>query len=189
MENTLIQIYLFVCQIYDTSSETCFQRVSNNSKPNFTDQELITIWLFAHLNEKFQKKQMRNFIKNYWLSWFPALPSYQSFVLRLNQLEPTFQTMGLPETTLFGDMAFADKEITELLKKQATKTIIPTVFKKAFLSTSILLLVCLTAFSQWTHPLEPIGKHYKTLAALSPAPNPNRASLELFVSKRVIYDT
>ncbi len=220
MENTLIQIYLFVCQIYDTSSDACFQRLSNNKQPDFTDQELVTIWLFAHFNDKFQKKQMHEFITNYWLDWFPKLPSYQTFVLRLNQLEPSFQTLGrtlieslaakteteidslidslpvmlaqhghsysarvareiadagfcaakktrfhgvrlhfiagrrggklpvpqqiwlcsaayhdskafkqqaidLPATTLFGDMAFADKEIAELLKEQATEIITP----------------------------------------------------------------
>jgi hypothetical protein len=36
--NTLIQIYLFVCQIYDTYSDTCFQRLSNNNEPDFTDR-------------------------------------------------------------------------------------------------------------------------------------------------------
>ena len=30
----------------------------------------------------------------YWREWFPRLPSYQTFVRRLNQLEPTFQTVG-----------------------------------------------------------------------------------------------
>ncbi len=62
MENQLIQIYLFVCQTYDTCSNSCFQRLSNNSKPLFTDQELLTIWFFAHLNGLFQKKQMFRFI-------------------------------------------------------------------------------------------------------------------------------
>lgn len=94
MENQLIQIYLFVCQIYDTYSEICFQRMSNNSEPLFTDQELITIWFFAHLNGFSQKKQMHNFIKNYWFDWFPLLPAYQTFVHRLNLLEPSFQTFG-----------------------------------------------------------------------------------------------
>jgi hypothetical protein len=94
MENQLIQIYLFVCQIYDTSPATCFQRLSNNREPEFTDQELITIWFFAHLNDCFQKKQMHKFICTYWHSWFPCLPAYQTFVLRLNQLEPSFQTVG-----------------------------------------------------------------------------------------------
>jgi hypothetical protein len=94
MENQLIQLYLFVCQIYDTYSETCFQRASNNGEPLFTDQELITIWFFAHLNGFTQKKQMHTFIKNYWFDWFPRLPAYQTFVYRLNQLESSFQTFG-----------------------------------------------------------------------------------------------
>ena len=94
MENLLIHIYLFVCQTYDTSSATCYQRLSNNRVPEFTDQELITIWFFAHLEGRFEKKKMHSFILNYWLDWFPRLPSYQTFVLRLNRLEPTFQTFG-----------------------------------------------------------------------------------------------
>jgi DDE family transposase len=94
MENLLIEIYLFVCQTYDTSSETCFQRLSHNREPDFTDQELITIWFFAHFEGCFEKKKMHRLIENYWREWFPRLPSHQTFVLRLNQLEPTFQTFG-----------------------------------------------------------------------------------------------
>lgn len=94
MKELLIQTYLFVCQVYNTSEASCFQRMSNNQKPVFTDQEIVTIWMFAHLNDKFQKKQMHQFIQEYWAEWFPALPSYQTFVYRLNQLEPTFQTLG-----------------------------------------------------------------------------------------------
>jgi Transposase DDE domain len=94
MENLLIEIYLFVCHVYDTSSQTCYQRLSNNSKPEFTDQELLTIWFFAHLEGCFEKKKMHELILKYWLDWFPRLPRYQTFVLRLNQLEPTFQTFG-----------------------------------------------------------------------------------------------
>ncbi len=94
MENLLIEIYLFVCQTYDTSSETCYQRLSNNRKPEFTDQELITIWFFAHLEGCFEKKKMHQLILEYWHHWFPRLPGYQTFVLRLNRLEPTFQTFG-----------------------------------------------------------------------------------------------
>jgi hypothetical protein len=94
MENLLIEIYLFVCQTYDTCSKTCFQRLSNNREPDFTDQELVTIWFFAHFEGCFEKKKMHQLILKYWPKWFPRLPSYQTFVLRLNQLEPTFQTFG-----------------------------------------------------------------------------------------------
>lgn len=94
MENLLIHIYLFVCQTYDTSAATCYQRLSNNRKPEFTDQELMTIWFFAHLEGCFEKKKMHRLIAKYWREWFPLLPSYQTFVLRLNRLEPSFQTFG-----------------------------------------------------------------------------------------------
>lgn len=94
MENQLIEIYLFVCHLYDTSSETCYQRLSNNRAPEFTDQELMTIWFFAHIEGCFEKKKMHRLIAKYWREWFPRLPSYQTFVLRLNRLEPTFQTFG-----------------------------------------------------------------------------------------------
>jgi len=94
MENQLIQLYLLVCHIYDTRSETCFQRLSNNSEPRFTDQELVAIYLFAHLNGKFEKKAMHRFIEQYWRHFFPRLPAYQTFVARLNLLEQTFQTIG-----------------------------------------------------------------------------------------------
>jgi hypothetical protein len=94
MENLLIDIYLFVCRVYDTSPATCYQRLSNNREPDFTDQELVTIWLFAHLEGCFEKKKMHRLIRNYWREWFPRLPGYQTFVLRLNRLEPTFQTLG-----------------------------------------------------------------------------------------------
>lgn len=94
MENQLIQLYLFVCQIYDTRSNTCFQRASNNSKPKFTDQELICIWFFGHLEGKSNKQQIYDLIVNYWADWFPRLPSYQTFCYRLNLLEQTFQSIG-----------------------------------------------------------------------------------------------
>lgn len=37
---------------------------------------------------------MYRLMENYWRAWFPRWPSYQTFVLRLNRLEPTFQTFG-----------------------------------------------------------------------------------------------
>ncbi|MCA1638514.1 MAG: transposase [Acidobacteria bacterium] len=94
MENQLIELYLFICQIYDTRSETCYQRLSNNRNPKFTDQELVCIWFFGHFNEKFNKQQIYNFILDYWADWFPLLPSYQTFCYRLNLLEQTFQSIG-----------------------------------------------------------------------------------------------
>ncbi len=60
MENQLIQIYLFVCQIYDTCSETCFQRASNK-EPLFTDQELITMRVLCPFKQLVAEKTNAQF--------------------------------------------------------------------------------------------------------------------------------
>lgn len=91
----LIQLYLLICELHDKRRATCFQRLSNNSNPGgITDEELLTIYCFGHLHGHFEKKAMHQFIKQYWLEYFPKLPSYQTFVARLNLLEPTFQSLG-----------------------------------------------------------------------------------------------
>jgi hypothetical protein len=92
MKNQVIQIYLLVCQLYDSHSSLKYQRDSN-FKPVFTDEEIITIYLFGQLNEKFNHRQIHQFIREYWSDWFPALPSYQAFNRRLNQLADNFQLL------------------------------------------------------------------------------------------------
>lgn len=92
MDNQLIQIYVLVCQIYDNRSSLKYQRLSN-FKPLFTDQEIITIYLFGQLNEKFNHRRIYDFIQDYWLEWFPNLPSYQAFNRRLNLLTDNFQVL------------------------------------------------------------------------------------------------
>lgn len=92
MKNQLIQIYLLVCQIYDNHCSLKYQRASN-FKPAFTDEEIITIYLFGQLNEKFNHRQIYDFIRQYWLDWFPELPSCQAFNRRLNLLTDNFQIL------------------------------------------------------------------------------------------------
>lgn len=92
MKNQLIQIYLLVCQIYDSHSSLKYQRLSN-FKPVFTDEEIITVYLFGQLNEKFNHRQIHSFIKEYWHAWFPDLPSYQAFNRRLNLLTDNFHSL------------------------------------------------------------------------------------------------
>jgi len=92
MKNQLIQIYLLVCHIYDSHSSLKYQRASN-FKPVFTDEEIIIVYLFGQLNEKFNHRQIHRFIQEYWLDWFTRLPSYQAFNRRLNLLTDNFQSL------------------------------------------------------------------------------------------------
>lgn len=94
MENKLIELYLLVCGCHDTNKKACFQRQSNNRKaPQLTDDELMTIYLFGHLNRHYQQKAIYDFTRQYWHAWFPRLGSYQAFNRRLSQLEPNFQVL------------------------------------------------------------------------------------------------
>ena len=63
------------------------QRYSNNSKPLFSDEEILTIYLFVGQEQKYtQVKDIHNFAKEYLLDWFPHLVSYQTFNYRLNRM-------------------------------------------------------------------------------------------------------
>lgn len=109
MKNQLIQIYLLVCQIYNNQSSLKYQR-SSNFKPVFTDEELITVYLFGQLNEKFNHRQIHQFIHQYWLDWFPRLPSYQAFNRRLNLLADNFQALF---AHLLHDLHLSRTELTQ----------------------------------------------------------------------------
>lgn len=88
----LIYLYYQVCDMYHSYLETNVVRFnSNKQEGQITDQELLCIYLFCTIEEeKFQKKSMHKCILNHWHSWFPNLPSYQTFNDRMNRLAPVF---------------------------------------------------------------------------------------------------
>jgi len=85
-EIQLIKIYCAVCQIYDSITARESQRLSNNFRPKFTDEEAITIYLWGIANEKFEVKAAYNFIVEYWSEWFPDLPTYRNLDRRICNL-------------------------------------------------------------------------------------------------------
>lgn len=94
-ELKLIRIYMYICDLYDSEQKYYCQRYSNNSNPAFTDQEIITIYLFAGYCQKyFQIKDIHSFASEYLCSWFPKLPSYQTFNIRLNRLCEAFKILS-----------------------------------------------------------------------------------------------
>jgi hypothetical protein len=91
----LIQIYCHVCDKYEKELQYTSLRFSNNKQPEFTDQEIMTIFLFAVSQEKrFQVRQIYQFANDYLLSWFPKLPSYTAFNNRLNRLAEAFRLLS-----------------------------------------------------------------------------------------------
>jgi hypothetical protein len=90
----LIALYYYIYECYNT--ELCWhcQRFSNNSQPDFTDIELLTIYIFCvSEEEKFKIKSIYTYARKYLHSWFPKLPSYQAFCNRINRLAAVFPVL------------------------------------------------------------------------------------------------
>lgn len=84
----LIHLYFYVSEIYEKILKYHHERFSNNQNQlEFTDVELLTTYLFAMGYEQCRTdKAVYDHISNYWLSWFPSLPSYQAYNRRLNNI-------------------------------------------------------------------------------------------------------
>jgi len=110
MENKIINIYLTVCEKYNTILVAETQRFSNNFCPKFTDEEAITCYIFGILEQKLTLKSAYKFIKDYWAEWFPKLPSYQRFNKLVNFLAPAIELLA---KDLLGQ--FSDYSVDNLL--------------------------------------------------------------------------
>ncbi len=89
----LIELYCTVCHHYNNILAAEAQRLSNNYRPEFTDEECITTYLFGIAEGNFSVKAVYRFISGYWSGWFPKLPSYQNYIRRINLLAGAFQTL------------------------------------------------------------------------------------------------
>lgn len=95
-EQKLISIYFFVCDLYEKELFHTSQRFSNNANPKFTDQEIMTIYLFTGWEQRyFSMKEIHSFAKEYLFDWFPKLPGYKAFSARVNLLANAFQFLAV----------------------------------------------------------------------------------------------
>ena len=101
---TLIRLFLYVCQKYSEELWVYNQRMSNNKKQRFTDEEIITIYLFGIIQKRFKVKQIYQYTKDHLGEWFPDLPSYPAFIQRLNKLDSLFMALTEHIINDFNDM-------------------------------------------------------------------------------------
>ncbi len=86
---------MYICDLYESELKYSCQRFSNNSEPEFTDQEILCIYLFTGSSQGyFQIKSIHTFADEYLRSWFPKLPSYQTFNYRLNLLSEAVRILA-----------------------------------------------------------------------------------------------
>jgi hypothetical protein len=91
----LVKIYFYICERYNEDLKYHCQRFSNNNEPKLTDQEIMTIYLFAVDEEqRFKVNQIHRFAQDYLRPWFPELGSYAAFNNRINRLSGAFGQLG-----------------------------------------------------------------------------------------------
>lgn len=107
----LIKIYDYVCEKYEQSLQYECQRYSNNHQPKFTDQEIMTIYLFTMHHQKIYKiKSIHQYAKDHLIGWFPELNSYQAFNNRLNKLSTAMGKLMEELICEFKPIDCSDKE-------------------------------------------------------------------------------
>jgi len=92
-QHTLVRIYLFVCRHYRGRLAATVQRQSNNDEPDFTDEEVLTIYLFGLFKKRETVSDIHEYAEDHFLGWFPNLPSYQSYNRRPDRLNPIFSPL------------------------------------------------------------------------------------------------
>ena len=90
----LITLYLVVCKHWEDVGWTQAQRHAPYADLGFSDEEVVTIYLFAvAMEEKRQIKAIHKHARRYWRDWFPRLPGYGAYVQRLNRLADCFPVL------------------------------------------------------------------------------------------------
>ena len=92
-EDTLIQLYLYISQQHRHDLAAYAHRFSNNDAPTFTDQGVLTIYLFGLIKQHKTLKAIYDYARDHLADYFPQLPSYGGYVQRLNRLSDVFPVL------------------------------------------------------------------------------------------------
>ncbi len=92
-KENLIKLYFYICEDKDVQRYLSGMRMSNNQILAFTDEEVMTVYIFGIIQRYSKVKHIYNYTKSHLADWFPLLPSYQAFDDRLNKLHCCFEVL------------------------------------------------------------------------------------------------
>lgn len=104
-QEQLISLYLLVCKEYETDLSKNIVRISNYIAMDFTDEEVITIYLHGVMNGYKTVKAIHQYVERHLKDWFPHLPKYEGYNYRLTQISQVFESLtdrlmtGMPINT------------------------------------------------------------------------------------------
>ncbi|MBF0351765.1 MAG: IS982 family transposase [SAR324 cluster bacterium] len=86
----LIALFVYISNHYDDYLWTYCQRLSPNARPEFSDPELMTVYLWG-VSRGYQEIQaIHDYTHDHLLDWFPKLPAYATYIQRLNRIAEVF---------------------------------------------------------------------------------------------------
>jgi hypothetical protein len=140
-DDKLIRIYFLICDYFKELQYYC-ERFSNNKRPEFTDEEIMTIYLYVMQHEGHTKiKHIHRFASEHLRDWFPKLGSYQAFNNRLNRLGGAFNrlveiliTSSVPNDCVLGQSVLDSMPIITCSGKRSAKVALE-VTDKGYCST------------------------------------------------------
>lgn len=93
-QDKLITLYVLVCEEYHNTLWAHVERFSNNSQPAFTDEEVLTLYLFGIVQHQRTVSAIHEYACDHLRGWFPHLTSYGGFVQRLNRLHAALPALS-----------------------------------------------------------------------------------------------
>jgi hypothetical protein len=89
-QEQLITLFVYISKHYNDYLWIYAQRMSPNASPEFSDTEVITVYLWGVLRGYQQVQDIHQYTQDHLLEWFPKIPSYVSYIQRLNRLSEVF---------------------------------------------------------------------------------------------------
>lgn len=89
-QEQLITLYLLVCKYYQNGLSNYCRRTSNYANLEFSDEEVITIYIFGIMQKRRTQKEIYCYAKDHFGDWFPKLPCYEAFVYRIDRIADVF---------------------------------------------------------------------------------------------------
>ncbi len=89
-ELKLITLFVYICNHYNEFLWIYGERQSNNDDPDFSDIEVIVVYLWGVIRGYRKIKPIYDYTKDHLGHWFPLLPSYKNYVVRLNRINGVF---------------------------------------------------------------------------------------------------
>ena len=79
-----------ICKHYREKLWVYCQRMSNHADLSFTDEEVITIYLFGIIDGRTEITWIYEYTDRHLRDWFPKLPGYAAYIQRLNRVADVF---------------------------------------------------------------------------------------------------